>query len=284
MKKDIRLIALDLDGTLLDSQKHLSTRNREALLECVRRGILVVPCTGRIWAGVPDFIRNFPGIRYAITVNGAVVVDTEKNQVLDECKLSWQQTIEILKLAGQFHTMYDVYINGGGLGEARFMEHLQDYGISSELEKMIRSTRKMVPDVIAEVKERACPVEKINYFFGDLAERQRAREALLKRGDVLVSSSFSNNLEINAPGAAKGEALLRLAAKLGLESWQTMGFGDGENDISLIREAGVGVAMGNAVDSLKAEADYVTITNDEDGVAAALEHILGLSEAAVAHE
>lgn len=272
--KNIRLIALDLDGTLLDNKKRLSERNREALLECGQRGIEIVPCTGRIWSGVPDFIREFPGIRYAITVNGAVVQDVKENRILDERKLSWQQTMEILELAEHFQTMYDVYVNGGGLGEARFMEHLEDYGISPELRKMIQDTRRIVPDVIAEVKSLADPVEKINYFFGDSKERQLAREALLKRGDVLVSASFSNNLEINALGAAKGEALLRLAARLGIRPEQTMGFGDGENDISLIQKAGIGVAMGNAVESLKAEAAYVTVTNEEDGVAAALEHLL----------
>ena len=276
--KKIRLIALDLDGTLLDSQKYLSPGNRRALLKCIQKGIDVVPCTGRIWSGVPDFIREFPGIRYAITVNGAVVEDIYEKKILDERKLNWQQTVEILELAGHFQTMYDVYIDGSGWGEARFMERMEDYGISPVIKKMIKETRRIVPNVIEEVKMRACSVEKINYFFGDLQERQRAREALLLRGDVLVSSSFPNNLEINAPGAAKGEALLRLAEKLGIEPQQTMGFGDGENDLTLIQKAGIGVAMGNAVESLKEEADYVTSTNDEDGVAAALEHLLGLTK------
>lgn len=276
--KKIRLIALDLDGTLLDSQKYLSPGNRRALLKCIQKGIEVVPCTGRIWSGVPDFIREFPGIRYAITVNGAVVEDIYEKKILDERKLNWQQTVEILELAGHFQTMYDVYIDGSGWGEARFMERMEDYGISPVIRKMIKETRRVVPNVIEEVKMRACSVEKINYFFGDLQERQRAREALLLRGDVLVSSSFPNNLEINAPGAAKGEALLRLAEKLGIEPQQTMGFGDGENDLTLIQKAGIGVAMGNAVESLKEEANYVTSTNDEDGVAAALEHLLGLTE------
>ena len=118
------------------------------------------------------------------------------------------------------------------------------------------------------------PVEKINYFFGDQQERARARRALQERGDVIVSSSLDNNLEINAPGATKGEAILRLAGHLGLRQEQTMGFGDGENDMTMIRTAGIGVAMGNAVEALKAESDYVTVTNDEDGVADAIEKLV----------
>lgn len=272
--KNIRLIALDLDGTLLDSKKCLSSRNEEALMECMRHGIEIVPCTGRLWQGVPEFIRDLPGIHYAITVNGAVVEDVQKRLVLDERKMSWEQAAELLKLGAGFQTMYDVYVEGKGLGESRFMDHMEKYGISPELQTMIRSTRKIVPDVIEEIIRMAMPVEKINYFFGDPQERLRVRKILLERGDVVVSASFANNLEINGPGAAKGEALERLAGYLGIEMSQTMGFGDGENDITLIRKAGIGVAMGNAEECLKAEADYITVTNDEDGVADALEKLL----------
>ena len=255
---EIKLIALDLDGTLLDSQKRLSSRNERVLKECIRRGIWIVPCTGRIWFGVPDFIRSFPGIRYAITTNGAVVEDVIESKILDERKLTWQQAAELLELAKKFHTMYDVYTDGHAFGEERFLNHMEDFGIESALQKMVRDTREAVPDV---------------------EERSRARAALEARGDVLVSSSFPNNLEINAIGASKGEAILRLAAHLGIRPEETMGFGDGENDISMIRMAGVGVAMGNGAENLKAEADYITGINDEDGVAQAIEMlVLGCTE------
>ncbi len=267
----IKLIALDLDGTLLDSQKRLSPRNEQALLACMQRGIEIVPCTGRIWNGVPDVIRNLPGIHYAITVNGAVLEDGSRHQVLDERKLSCEQALEILELANGFNTMYDVYIGGQGYGELRFMEHMDRYGIAPVLQEMVRKTRKAVESVPEEVKRIHMPVEKINYFFNNQDERLRARKALEARGDVLVSSSFRNNLEINAKGAAKGEGILRLAAHLGLKPEQTMGFGDGENDLSMMKMAGIGVAMSNGEESVKQAADYVTDTNDADGVAKTIE-------------
>lgn len=271
---EIKLIALDLDGTLLDSQKRLSSRNESVLKECIRRGIAVVPCTGRIWFGVPEVVQNFPGIRYAITTNGAVVEDVTEHKIIDERKMSCELTLEILELAKQFHTMYDVYAGGMAFGEERFIGHMDEYGISPILQKMVRETRQIVPDVIERLRTMNQPSEKVNYFFGDEEERLRARQALLARGDVIVSSSFSNNLEINAQGATKGEAILRLAAHLGLSPEQTMGFGDGENDVTMIQMAGIGVAMGNALESLKAGADYVTCTNDEDGVAKAIEKLV----------
>lgn len=271
---EIKLIALDLDGTLLDSQKRLSYKNEKVLKECIRQGIWVVPCTGRIWNGVPEFLRDFPGIRYAITTNGAIIEDVAEGIVLDERKMSCELALDVLQMARQFHTMYDAYVGGRAFGEERFMDHMDDYGIEPLIQKMVRSTREIVPDVWKTVKDLTQPVEKVNYFFGDMAERARAREALNARGDVIVTSSISNNLEINALGATKGEGILRLAAHLGLEPEQTMGFGDGGNDVTMMQMAGIGVAMGNAKDSLKEIADHVTLTNDEDGVAVAIERLI----------
>lgn len=267
----IKLIALDLDGTLLDSQKRLSQRNEEVLKECIRRGIHIVPCTGRIWKGIPEVIRTIPGIQYAITINGAVVEDVVNQRVLYERKMSLAQGIEILELAKQFDVMYDAYVDGQGYGEARFMEHMELYGVLPAIRQMVRDTRIVVPDLIETLKELKRPVEKVNYFFGNQSERKRARAALEARGDMIITSSFANNLEINLQGAAKGEGIRYLAQYLGLKLEETMGFGDGENDISMMRLAGIGVAMENGEDSVKAEADYVTDTNDADGVAKAIE-------------
>lgn len=180
---DIRLIALDLDGTLLDTEKRLSQRNYETLQACMRRGIEIVPCTGRIWQGVPDFIRQMPGIHYAITINGAVVEDIRTGKVLDQKKFNVETALEILELAKSFRTMYDVYAGGLAFGEARFMDHMDDYGIPANLQNMVRATRQVVPDVISKIRELNCPVEKINYFFGDPDERARAKRELEKRGD-----------------------------------------------------------------------------------------------------
>lgn len=271
---EIKLIALDLDGTLLDSQKRLSYKNESVLKECISKGIWVVPCTGRIWAGVPEFLRDFPGIRYAITTNGAMIEDVKQRAILDAHKMTCDLALDILEMAAGFRTMYDAYVGGRAFGEERFMAHMEEFGISPLIQKMVRSTREVVPDVREQIRKLGQPVEKINYFFGDMAERARARDALNARGDVIVSSSFSNNLEINALGATKGEGILRLAAHLGLRPEETMGIGDGGNDVTMVQMAGIGVAMGNAEDSLKEIADYVTLTNDEDGVAAAIERLV----------
>ena len=97
---------------------------------------------------------------------------------------------------------------------------------------------------------------------------------LKQRDDILVSTSLYNNLEINGPGASKGEGLLHLASMLGIRREETMAFGDGNNDASMIRDAGIGVVMENGDPDLKGIADYITATNDESGVAQAIEKLV----------
>ena len=172
--------------------------------------------------------------------------------------------------------MYDVYVGGIGYTMPEFYNDVYKYVSSEGLAELVRRTRDTVPDNIAYLKERGQDAEKINMFFRDMDARKRMREELSKLPGILVSSSIPNNLEINAEGADKGGALLRLAARLGIARESTMGFGDGENDLSMIRMAGIGVAMENGHESVKEAADYITKTNNEAGVAKAICHFTGI--------
>lgn len=270
----IKLVALDLDGTLLDSKKNVSSANIRALLECANRGISIVPATGRTIIGVPKEIRDLPGVDYAVTLNGGVVLDLKRSTVIDEQKLSVVPTLEILDAVSDYHVMYDAYIDGIGISESRFYDHLDDYHIPEEIQKLVRVTRSVVPEIKAHIRERAAAVEKINLYFDDRKEREEVRCMLEARKDVIVSSSMESNLEINALGATKGEGLTRLASYLGMTMQETMACGDGENDYSMIQMAGIGVAMGNGDKRLQSMADYVTENNDKDGVARAIERFV----------
>ena len=264
---EIRLIAADMDGTLLDDEKKIPEENLRVFRECAARGIEIVPATGRTMRGLPDELRNLPGVHYAILTNGAQVVDLEKNEIIDSCRIPRTSLDEI---------MYDVYIGGIGYTMPEFYNDIYKYVSSEGLAELVRRTRDSVPDNIAYLKERGQDAEKINMFFCDMDARKRMREELSKIPGILVSSSIPNNLEINAEGADKGGALIRLAARLGIDREATMSFGDGENDLSMIRMAGIGVAMENGEESVKTAADYITKTNNEAGVAKAICHFTGI--------
>lgn len=269
-----RLIALDLDGTLLDSRKMLPERNKKALEECVARGIYVVPCTGRTAAGIPDSVRRIPGIRYAITVNGGMVLDLLEDRVMDERLLPMNVVTEIYEMISRYHVMCDAYIQGKGFSERRCFENMDDYKIPDVVQQLVRQTRLPVDNIKDYIRERFSYVDKLNLFFDDSGERAQVRELLEERGDVVISSSFPYNLEINGQGATKGEGILRLASLLGIRPEETMAFGDGENDISMIEKAGIGIAMENGHEKLKEIADYIAPDSDEAGVGQMLEKLI----------
>lgn len=267
---EIKLIALDLDGTLLDSRKCLSDVNRQALFQCIQKGIFVVPATGRTVDGIPEEIKEIPGVRYAITTNGAVIEDMKTGSPVDVRLLSGSLALELLRLIDRYHVMYDPYIDRRGITEPRFIEHLQDYSLSEEMQQLVLKTRDVHPNIIEFVEKSQKPVEKINLFFRNAEEKKELRSVLETRKDILITSSMPLNLEINALGATKGEAIIRLASHLGIKREEIMAAGDGENDLSMLRQAGIGVAMGNGSQELFAEADFITETNDRNGVAAAI--------------
>ncbi len=277
-KRKIGLIALDLDGTLLNEEKHLTEENRKALQECIERGVYIVPTTGRTLEGIPQEVKSIPGVRYAITVNGGRIMDQEKNCTIDSRLLSPEQALQVIDVVREYPVMYDAYINGRGVCEKRFLDHLEEYGIRGAGKAFIRSIRDAYPSIRGHVAETKEQVEKLNIFFKDLSCREEVRERVTALGFTVVSSSMYNNLEVNVKGATKGEGILRLAALLGIPGEETMAFGDGENDITMIEKAGIGVAMGNAGEFLKTRADYVTLSNEESGVAYAIRRFVLGSE------
>ena len=272
----IKLIATDMDGTFLDDNKEAPEENIRALAECAARGIEVVPATGRTILSVPEEIKNLPGVRYAITTNGAVVADLKEGTIISTCKMTADLAAAVMEIArdSEDDIMYDAYIEGVGYTTDYFWEHLDYYAASPGIAGLIRKIRRPVPDNIAYVRECGQDVEKINMFFVDMEARKRMRERLSKIPEILVTSAIPENLEINAAGATKGSALLRLAEYLNISREETMAFGDGENDLSMIECAGIGVAMENGEESVKAAADHVTVTNNEAGVAVAIHRFI----------
>ena len=268
----IKLIATDLDGTFVDDQKQLIPENVQAFAECAQKGIYIVPTTGRTIVGIPDEIRTLPGVRYVITSNGATIVDLQSGKIISSCLMSAETVLKIMELArdSEDDIMYDAYVDGVGYTKQEFWDNLLHYVPNPAVLDLVRKTRKPVPDSIEYIRSLGVDIEKINLFFTTEEARMRMRKVLADIPEVLVSSSLPNNLEINAVGADKGGALLRLAELLGIRQEETMAFGDGENDISMIRMAGIGVAMENAEEHVKAVANHITVTNNEAGVAAAL--------------
>ena len=274
---DIRIIALDLDGTLLDSDKNLSEANRAALAAAAAKGILVVPTTGRFFGMMSPAVRDLPFVRYAITVNGAQVYDRETDTAIVREELPLEQALAIMCYLDGFDVIYDCYQDNWGRMTRTMQEKAEEYAQCPHYVKMIREFRKSYPDLKEYLAEQGRDVQKIMLFARDPAVRDRILADIQTHfDDLAVSTSTFNNLEINTATAHKGRAIERFAAHFGWTLANCMAFGDGLNDLSMVKMAGTGVAMANAAPEVLAAADYVTLSNDDDGVAAALRHFLSL--------
>ncbi|MBQ9885487.1 MAG: HAD family phosphatase [Lachnospiraceae bacterium] len=268
---NIKLIATDLDGTLLRTDKSLSRRNIEALRQASERGVEIVISTGRPWIGISDIVRDMPFIRYAIIINGAMVWDSRCQKAIYQSSFSTEQALEIWDFVQKYNTMTDVHIGGVGRISPYYMEHVSDYVLSESIAKLVKKTRIVTDDVREAIRSSKNGAQKINLTFMNIEEKNRALEEL-KRFDFAVAvSSVANNIEINHVSATKGRALMGLAGHLGIDISQVMAFGDSGNDLSMIKLAGVGVAMGNADEEIKAAADIITLDNDSDGVCCAVD-------------
>ena len=277
MKKDIRIISLDLDGTLLDSQKRLSDGNRAALEDAAAKGVLIVPTTGRFFGMMPQAVRDLPFVRYAITINGAQVYDRKTDTAIVREEIPLDMALEIMRLLDGYDIIYVCYRSNWGWMTESLQNRAEEYATDAHYIKMVREFRRPVPDLKAYLESTAAEgdVQKVMLFArntpgGDAVTRAIADAVTERFPQIKATSSTWNNLELNIATAHKGNALKRFAEHLGYTLDNCMALGDGTNDLTMIEAAGLGVAMSNAHPLVLAAADHVTVSNDEDGVARAI--------------
>ncbi len=270
----IRLIALDLDGTLLDDQKQISRRTLRALKAAAARGVEIVPATGRTAAGIPAELRALPGVRYAITANGARVVDLAGGRTLSEQYIPRSLALAVYDLLTRYTCLVDLFQDGQGYTTDANAAQVERF-VPENLREYVLTTRRHLPDLRSFIAGQEKGLEKFTLFFLTEEERRRAWDEVAALG-LELATSLPLNMEISAAGVNKGAGLLTLAGALGLPESALMACGDGGNDAPMLRAAGLGVAMGNAFPEVKEAADVVTRTNNEDGVACAIhQFVLG---------
>ena len=267
-----KLILTDLDGTLLRDDKSLSPANRTALVRAAAQGAEVVVATGRFFGGIPRELLELPFLRYFILMNGAKVYDRREDRVLYRSEIPLAQAERVMDLLEPLDCTVDCYQNDVGWMERRYFDHLDYYVTDPVSRAMVRSHRRPVDDLRAQVRAGGDTVQKMQAYFPHLELRPRVM-ALLRRETpgVVQSVSLPTNLELNAAGATKGAALAALCRALGVDPLDTAAFGDGTNDVSMLAAAGVGVAMANGAPETRQAADLVTVSNQEDGVALVLD-------------
>ena len=242
------------------------------LREAIDRGVVVLPATGRPLAGIPEEVLKFPGVRYAVASNGARIVDLKESRVLYEDLVPYETGRRVLEICSRYDSMLEIYYDGVGYAEEEKLKHLDEYVPRLPMARYIASSRRPVADVRAMHEERKAPTDKVQALFRTTEECKKAWKEVEKEiPDIEITGALSNNIEVNAKGVNKGRGLMILGELLGIHREEIMAVGDGSNDIAMLREAGLGVAMENATDEVKAAADVVTLSNDQEGAAAAIE-------------
>ena len=277
--KDIKLVALDLDGTLFDNSSRISERNLTAIRSITDKGIHVVISTGRPFEGIPfDQIKG-TGINYAITANGSGIYEISTGKCLYENAMDEELVTPILNFLLTRDIHMDAFIGGKGYTPIQCVETAQKLTVPSSIKNYIITTRTRLDNILQFIHENQLKVQEMTLNFypaadGTLIDRETVRKFLVSNPSITTVCGGYNNLEFTRADANKGVGLRKLAEILGVNPDATMAIGDTENDLAIIEAAGIGVAMGNATDAVKARADYVTTTNTKDGVAAAIEHFI----------
>lgn len=287
MMKRIRLIALDLDGTLFNRESRISERNLAVIKKMKEQGVHVVIASGRPFAGLPFEQLEGTGIEYAITTNGSSIYDLESEKCIhDKCifedPLADETALSLLDYLLTKDIHMDVFMGGVGYSPVQCISAGEKLQIPPSIKNYITKSRIRIADMPGFIRANHLRVQKMTLNFypdenGELKHREEVRKYLEANTEITCVSGGFNNLEFTKRGVTKGTALLRLAQQLGIDQKATMAMGDSENDLSMIEAAGIGVAMGNAAEPVKNHADFITGTNAEDGVASAIERFTSFS-------
>ena len=260
----IKLIASDLDGTLLDSSGGAPEKNLRAIAEAMKAGAVFTISTGRMYNSAAEFARllglgNTPVICY----NGAMI-RSEAGDTPMHLKLDLGVAREMLAIFKERGLYVQSYID-----DQLYVKDTEDFNYVN-YEKHFGISGKPLGDDIFEPK--TAPTKLLVKTEGFEASRELMREFSEKfAGRAYVTSSNVNFVEMMNPGADKGKCLRKLADVLGVAMENVMALGDGDNDVEMLEAAGLGIAMGNARDETKAVAQDIAPSNDECGVAWAIE-------------
>ena len=265
----IKLIAIDMDGTLLNEKKHIEKAQKEAIHEAIEAGIKIVLCTGRPLYGILPFYKEL-GLHeldqegYVILNNGCSVHKTKDWELIEYAEITPDDMEHLYK----FSEKYDINFT--------LVDEMHYFNIGRKPTKeLIMDAQFVFSDItditLEEAKSGKYKIVKV-MFLGDPEEMKKFQteyeDTIKERYEGVLSQSYV--YEVLPKGYNKGTGLKNLAEKLGIKQEEVMAIGDGNNDVEMLEYANYGVAMGNASELARNAAKYTTDTNENDGVAKAI--------------
>lgn len=275
----IRLLALDMDGTLLTSDGQITEASRTAIRAAQAAGCEVVLATGRDYDGILWQQLNGVTLDYAITTNGSSLYRIRDRACLYEECLPGPAVAPVFAWLLQQEIYVDIYVDGRDYVPQEVLPLIERLDLPVYVIRELAGNRTPIAGLVEKLRAGTLAVQKCTLNFprdpdGSLHHYAETLRYLQAVPGITVVDGGVSNLEFTVSGTSKAVCLTRLAGQLDIPLAQTMAVGDSENDLEMLQAVGLSVAMGNAPVAIHAAARAVTRTNDEDGVAAAIEKFI----------
>ena len=268
-----QLIAFDMDGTLLNSNKQISPETLNAIKRATDAGKTVILCTGRNLAELNAFTEIIPGLRYLDCVSGACVYDLKEKKTLYSQALDLGIVKKLMEFGMEEGAMIHV-LSERSIAQKDQQSHMADFHMGIYQTMFDQITDKL-ENIYNSFCEEPFPVLKLNLYHRDEASRARTVERIKAAGlETALALAESTSLECSAKGIDQDVGLKKLCEHLGLPLEQTIAVGDADNDTMALKTAGLAVAMGNATEPIKALADVIVADCDHNGCAEAIDKYL----------
>ena len=274
----IKAVLLDFDGTTLQrDQVFISVRNMYAIRRALDKGVYIIPSTGRAENMQPPQIEAEKRIRYYITSGGSRVVDHSTGELIHQEVLTPEDSARMCRIFEGKHIYTEIAAGGKIYLEKEIAEHLERYPVPSHHVWFIEAGRQIVIEKPSRYfSDRGVGIEKVNMYGIPEELQQKIYDEVENSQVAHITDPVGKDMQFFPKGLDRTRGIQKLLEKLGITMDQVMSIGDSVLDADAIRASGIGVAMGNAPQWLKDQADFVTAPFDQDGVAVAIEkYILG---------
>lgn len=265
--QNFKLLMSDIDETLITHGNDISQLNLEVLEKLLDRNIIVIPTTGRFHNSIPPFLLENKRIEYFVSSNGALIKKGEK--IIFEKYLEKDHVIEVLELIDKEADHIFIVCANKFIIDERILKSKKEFTNKSFFKRMIEKAI-VVDNILEFTKNNDFNVLKLEASFPDLDKRDLIYGKLKENSNFNSASSHVHNIEITNIAASKGHALEFIKNELDLDKLDIIAIGDNDNDISMLQNAGLAVAMGNASDEVKSHSDYVSKDVLSDGFAHAI--------------
>lgn len=274
--KSYRVLALDMDGTLLDSRKHVLPQTAQALAQLAKSGIAVALSTGRGVAELVDYLPDLPFIQYGSLVSGCVTMDLQRRRAIQKHPLPTATALSILDVAREARAMPQLLTTTASVTTENNIQHMPEYhmGVYQEMYERVCTRTN---DFEGYVQSHEGTILKINLYHHTPEEREKTLARLQGKTiggvQLTLARAETTSLECTIQGVTKTTGIAAVCDLLGCTLNDVVAIGDAPNDLDMLRSAGCSVAMGNATQEIKAAANLVVSDNDHNGIVDAIQQL-----------